>query len=59
MRIDLSLPYVLKRTAKCGEFIYAYGRHTLSAIIDNAIVDPRQEWGSDYFDSDADSNYTY
>jgi hypothetical protein len=59
MRIDLSLPYVLKRIAKRGEFIYAYERHTLSAIIDNAIVDPRQEWGSDYSDSDADSDCTY
>jgi hypothetical protein len=57
MRIDLPLAYVLKRTVTRGNFIYAYERHTRDAIIDDATVDPRQEWGSDY--SEAESDWTY
>jgi hypothetical protein len=52
MRIDLPLPYVLQRTVRRGLFIYAYKQHTRDAIIDDATVDPRQEWGSDYSHAD-------
>jgi hypothetical protein len=42
---DLSLPYVFKQAVERGEFVYAYTRHTRGAIIDHAVVDPREEWG--------------
>jgi hypothetical protein len=45
MRIDLPLPYVSKQTVRHGAFIYAFKRHTRDAIIDDATVDPRREWG--------------
>jgi hypothetical protein len=53
MQTNLPLPYISKRTMTCGEFTYAYKCHAQDAIVDDNIVDLREEWGFD--DSDADS----